>query len=111
MKYAQYHLLLGNCKLKQTLGLRKLRKTQVQSQGQEDPLEKGMTTHSSMLVWRIPWTEEPGVLIPYSPWDCKELDMADCLAYTHTHTQHLLKQLRSKPLIMQTAGKYMEQEI
>ena len=30
--------------------------------GQEDPLEKGMTTHSSILVWRIPWTEEPGRL-------------------------------------------------
>ena len=31
----------------------------VQSLGQEDPLEKGMATHSSILVWRIPWTEEP----------------------------------------------------
>ena len=28
--------------------------------GQEDPLEEGMATHSSILVWRIPWTEEPG---------------------------------------------------
>ena len=36
-----------------------MRKTQVQSLGQEDPLEKGMTTHSSILAWRIPWTEEP----------------------------------------------------
>ena len=34
----------------------------VQSLGQEDPLEKGMTTHSSILAWRIPWTEEPGGL-------------------------------------------------
>ena len=34
--------------------------TQVRSLGQEDPLEKGMSTHSSILVWRIPWTEEPG---------------------------------------------------
>ena len=32
-------------------------KTQVQSLGWEDPLEKGMTTHSSILAWRIPWTE------------------------------------------------------
>ena len=31
----------------------------VQSLGQEDPLEKGMATHSSILIWRIPWTEEP----------------------------------------------------
>ena len=36
--------------------------TQVQSLGQEDPLEKEMATHSSILVWRIPWTEEPGRL-------------------------------------------------
>ena len=31
--------------------------------GQEDPLEEGMATHSSMLSWRIPWTEEPGRLL------------------------------------------------
>ena len=37
-----------------------MRETQVQSLGQEDPLEKGMVTHSSILAWRIPWTEEPG---------------------------------------------------
>ena len=34
----------------------------VQSLGWEDPLEKGMATHSSSLAWRIPWTEEPGGL-------------------------------------------------
>ena len=36
--------------------------TQVQSLGWEDALEKGMATHSSILAWRIPWTEEPGKL-------------------------------------------------
>ena len=36
--------------------------TQVRSLGQEDHLEKGMATHSSILTWRIPWTEEPGGL-------------------------------------------------
>ena len=36
--------------------------TRVQSLGQEDPLEKGMAAHSSILAWRIPWTEEPGGL-------------------------------------------------
>ena len=36
--------------------------TQVNSLGQEDTLEKGMATHSSMLAWSIPWTEEPGEL-------------------------------------------------
>ena len=34
----------------------------VQSLGQEDPMETGMATHSSILAWRIPWTEEPGWL-------------------------------------------------
>ena len=33
-----------------------------QSLGREDPLEKGMATHSGILIWRIPWTEEPGGL-------------------------------------------------
>ena len=39
-----------------------MRETQVQSLGQEDPLEKDMATHSSILAWKIPWTEEPGGL-------------------------------------------------
>ena len=37
-----------------------MQETQVQSLGREDPLEKGMAIHSSILAWRIPWTEEPG---------------------------------------------------
>ena len=39
-----------------------MKKTWVPSLGQEDSLEKGMATHSSIFVWRIPWTEEPGRL-------------------------------------------------
>ena len=39
-----------------------MQETRVQSLGQEDPLEEEMTTHSSILAWRIPWTEEPGGL-------------------------------------------------
>ena len=39
-----------------------MQKIQVQSLGWEDPLEKGMATDSSILAWRIPWTEEPGGL-------------------------------------------------
>ena len=42
--------------------------TWVQSLSWEAPLEKGMATHSSILAWRIPWTEEAG----YSPCGCKE---------------------------------------
>ena len=39
-----------------------MQETGVRFLGQEDPLEKGMATHPSVLVWRIPWTEEPGGL-------------------------------------------------
>ena len=39
-----------------------MKETWVQPLGQEDSLEKGMATHSSILAWRIPWTEEPGGL-------------------------------------------------
>ena len=42
--------------------MQEAQETWVLSLGQEDPLEKGMSTHSSILAWRIPWTEEPGVL-------------------------------------------------
>ena len=37
-----------------------MQETQVQSPGQEDPVEEGVATRSSVLAWRIPWTEEPG---------------------------------------------------
>ena len=40
----------------------------------KDPLEKGIATHSSILAWRIPWTEEPGGL---SPWDHEASDMTE----------------------------------
>jgi len=49
--------------------------TWVQSLGQEDPLEKGMATQSSILAWRIPWTEEPGGLQSVGS------DMTPCLTY------------------------------
>ena len=39
-----------------------MQKTQLQSLGWEDPLEKGTATHSSILAWKIPWTREPGGL-------------------------------------------------
>ena len=47
----------------------------VQSLGWEDPLEEGTATHSSILAWRIPWTEEPGEL--YSSWGYKEWDTTE----------------------------------
>ena len=44
----------------------------VQSLAWENPLEEGMATYSSILAWRIPWTEEPD-----GPWGHKELDMTE----------------------------------
>ena len=51
-----------------------MQETWVRSLGQEDALEKAMASHSSILAWRIPWTEEPG---GYSPWGCKESDTTE----------------------------------
>ena len=45
-----------------TQPMQEMQDTQVRSLGWEDPLEKGMATHSSILAWRIPWTEDPGGL-------------------------------------------------
>ena len=46
----------------QVMNLPAMQETWVQSLGWEDPLEKEMATHSSILAWRIPWTEDPGRL-------------------------------------------------
>ena len=54
-----------------------MQETWVQSLGWEDPLEEDMTTHSSILAWRIPRTEEPGGL---SPQGCKGPDMTEWLS-------------------------------
>ena len=55
----------------------------VRSLGGEDSLEKEMATHSSILAWEIPWTEEP---VGYSPWGPKELDTTERL---HSLTWYL----------------------
>ena len=47
----------------------------IRSLGQDDPLEKGMATHSSILAWRIPWTEEPGRL--QSMWSQSQTRLSD----------------------------------
>ena len=63
-----------------------MQETCVQSLGQEDPLEKGKATHSSILAWRIPWTEEP----------CRLQSMEsqrvghDRMTNTHTHMRQLV---------------------
>ena len=48
--------------VKNLLAMQKMQERQVQSLDQEDPLEEGTATHSRILAWRIPWTEEPGRL-------------------------------------------------
>ena len=54
-----------------------MQETQVQSLGQEDPLEKGMATHYNILAWKIPWTEEPDGLQSIVS---KELDTTERLS-------------------------------
>ena len=63
-----------------------MQETWVQSLGREDPLEKGMTIHSSILAWRIPWVEEPWWA---SPWGCKELDMTKELTLSLSDQEEL----------------------
>ena len=57
----------------------------VPSLGWEDPLEEGMATHSSILAWRIPWTEEPGGL---QSTGCKEPDTTEVTEYAHVKYFH-----------------------
>ena len=56
------------------LPVQETQQIQVQSPGQEDPLEEEMLAHSSILAWKIPWTEEPGGLQFIG---CKESDVAE----------------------------------
>ena len=56
------------------LPMQEMQEIKVRSLGQEDPLEAGMATHSSILAWRTPWTEEPG---GYNPWGHKESDTTE----------------------------------
>ena len=59
-----------------------MQETHVWSLGQEDALKKGMATHSSILAWRIPWTEEPSGL---QSMHRNELDMTERLTHTRSN--------------------------
>ena len=63
-----------------------MQETWVPSLGQEDPLEKGMATHSSILAWEIPWTEEPGGLHSMG----SQRVSYGCMTKTHTQDYHPL---------------------
>ena len=67
-----------------------MQETQVQSLGQEDPLEEEMAAHSSVLAWRIPWTEEPHGLQSRGP---KESDETE---HTHAHTRLPIRHMKGK---------------
>ena len=69
--------------------------------GQEDPLEEGRATHSSILAWRFPWTEEPGRVQVMGLQRVRH----NCETHTHTHTQSV------KNKIMPFATTRMDLEI
>ena len=75
------------------------RETWVQSLSREATLEKEMATHSSIIVWRVPWTEDLG---SYNLWGCKESDMTEQLihACTHTHTHIYNSAMRKKEILL-----------
>jgi len=56
--------------------MQELKETQIQSLGQEDPLEEGMATQPNILAWRIPWTVEPA---GYSPWGLKKWNTTEAI--------------------------------
>ena len=63
LKYCYFHLSIQDFPVAQTVkNLPAIQETRVQLLGWEVPLEKGMAIHSSILAWRIPWTEKPGGL-------------------------------------------------
>ena len=77
-----HYYQLGASLVAQTVkNLPAMQETHIRSLGQEDPLEKGMATHSSILDWEVPWTEEPGGL---QSWGCKESDTTERIS-TYTY--------------------------
>ena len=79
--------------------------TWVRSLGQEDPLEKEIATHSSILAWRIPWTEELGGL---QSTGCKESDTTERLHF-HFHFPALEKEMATHSSILAWRIPWMEE--
>ena len=65
--------------------MQKPEETCIRVLGEKDPHEEGMATHSSILAWRIPWTEEPGRL---QSSGCKESNMTEVMEQACTHPVH-----------------------
>ena len=87
-----------------TKNLPAMQETWLQSLGQEDPLDKGMATPSSVLAWRIPWTEGPGGLKSLGG---KELDMTEWIPLSFKQESHLLKPWNLIIGIRQSTSKYI----
>ena len=66
--------------------MQETQETWVQSLGWEDPLEEEMVTHSNILAWKTPWTEEPEGLIVHGV--TKSWTQLNACTHTHTHTPH-----------------------
>ena len=82
IQYTHIIHIFKRCKLASSVvqmvkNLSTMEETQVPSVGQEDPLEKGMVTHSSILAWRIHGQSSLAVLHGYSPWGRKESDTTE----------------------------------
>ena len=75
---------LGAQQVRNLPAMQETQETWVWSLGQEDPLEEGIATHSSILAWRVPWTEESGM--GYSPQSHIESDTTE--ATYHAYTPH-----------------------
>ena len=73
------------------------RETWVRSLGQEDPLEKEMATHSSILAWRIPWMEEPGALQSTGSQRVRH-DWATSLTHSLTRNKVTVSRIHGSPL-------------
>ena len=78
-----------------------MQEMRVGSLGQDDPLEKDMTHHSSILAWRIPWTEEPGGLRSIV---CKESDVSEATEHSHMPSVSFISIYLSVPGLTDTLG-------
>ena len=91
IKYHFHHIRASQVAQKQRirLPLQRLKEMQVWSLGQAGPLDEEMVAHSSVLAWKIPWTEEPGGLQPMGLQSVREDWATECVwvhAFVHTHT-------------------------
>ena len=81
--------------VKNPTAMQEMQQTKVRSLGWEDPLEEGMTTHSSIPTWKISWTERS--LVGSSPRGHKELDTTE--ATEHAHMHHVIYKIQREHFV------------